>query len=120
MAGITSPLEELDVAEVHDLYSGLEILAYEELGFCPLGEGGRLIDEGVVEKEGTLPVNPSGGRVACGHIAGPSEVYSLGEVALQLREDAGQRQVKISRGKGLVQTIGGPGASLGAVVILER
>jgi len=120
MAGITSPLEELDVAEVHDLYSGLEILAYEELGFCPLGEGGRLIDEGVVEKEGTLPVNPSGGRVACGHIAGPSEVYSLGEVALQLRGDAGQRQVKISRGKGLVQTVGGPGASLGAVVILER
>jgi len=120
MAGITEPLEELDVAELHDLFSGLEILAYEELGFCPVGEGGRLIDEGVVEKEGKLPVNPSGGRIACGHIAGPSEVFSLGEVALQLREDADKRQVKIEKGRGLVQTVGGPAASLGAVVILER
>ena len=120
MAGITDPLEELDVAEVHDLVSGLEILAYEELGFCPIGEGGRLIDEGVTEKEGRLPVNPSGGRVGCGHIAGPSEVYSIGEVALQLREEAGERQVKINQGRGLVQTVGGPSASLGAVIILQR
>lgn len=120
MARVRKPAQEFDVAEVHDLYSGLEILAYEELGFCKIGEGGRLVDEGFTEMTGPLPVNPSGGRVACGHIAGPSEVYSIGEVALQLRGDAGKRQVRLRKGRGVVESVGGPSASLGAVIVLER
>ncbi|MBI3744281.1 MAG: thiolase family protein [Chloroflexi bacterium] len=120
MAGVSDPKSQLDVLEVHDIISGLELLAYEELGLCEPGECGKMIDSGVVEKSGALPVNPSGGRVACGHIAGPSEVFSVGEVALQLRSDAGGRQVPIRRGRGLVSTIGGPAASVAGVIVLEQ
>ena len=75
-----------------------------------LARVGRLIDEGFVEKDGPVPVNPSGGRVACGHIAGVSSVFSIGEVAMQLRREAGDRQVPIHAGRGLVSTVGGPAA----------
>ncbi len=119
MAGIKNPSEELDVVELHDLISGIEVITYEELGLCPLGEGGRLVDEGVVEKTGSLPVNPSGGRVACGHVAGVSEISSACDVVLQLREEAGNIQVPIRRGKGLVETICGE-ASLCTVTTFER
>lgn len=120
MAGIQDPLHELDLIELNDLVAGIEIISYEELGLCPLGEGGRLIDEGIVQRDGLLPVNPSGGRIANGHIAGVSGVHSLGEVALQLRGDAGKRQVAIKNGKGMVSTLGGAGAGLSAAFILER
>lgn len=120
MANITDPLRQLDVIELHDLVAALEILSYEELGLCSPGQGGRLIADGVTEFGGALPVNPSGGRIACGHIAGPSEVYSIAEVVCQLREEAGDRQVPIRNGRGLVETVGGQCASLGAVVVLER
>lgn len=119
MAGITDPLAQLDLVELNDLVSGIEILSYEELGLCPLGEGGRLVDEGVTEVGGALPVNPSGGRIAAGHIAGVSGVYSVGEVALQLRGDAGGRQVAIRRGRGLVSALGGAGAGLSAALVLS-
>ena len=120
MAGVTDPRRELDVIELHDLVAAFELLGYEELGLCQPGEGGRLIDEGVTELTGELPVNPSGGRMACGHIAGPSEVYSVAEVTAQLRGAAGERQVPLRSGRGLVSTVGGQCASLGAAVILER
>lgn len=120
MAGITDPRNELDVIELHDLFAGLEVLTYEELNLCAPGRGGDLIDQGVVEMDGELPVNPSGGRLACGHIAGPSEVYSIGEIVLQLRGEAGERQVAIRHGRGLVATVGGQCASLGAVIVLEN
>jgi acetyl-CoA acetyltransferase len=120
MAGLADPRHALDVIELHDLFAGLEILTYEELGLCAPGEGGDLVDQGVVEMDGDLPVNPSGGRLACGHIAGPSEVSSIGEVALQLRGEAGARQVRLRHGRGLVATVGGQCASLGAVIVLER
>lgn len=119
MANIKNPMEELDVAEVHDLISGLEIMHYEELGFCELGQGGKLVDEGVVEKTGALPVNPSGGRVACGHVGGVSGLYSTCEVVNQLRETAGGVQVPIKNGKGLVESNCG-NAQLCGVAILER
>jgi acetyl-CoA acetyltransferase len=119
MAGIKNPMKELDVIELHDFISGVEVMAYEELGLCPLGEGGRLVDEGVVEKNGSLPVNPSGGRVACGHAPGVSGVSSTGEIVLQLQERAGERQVAIKNGRGLVGCIDGD-ATTNCVAILER
>lgn len=119
MAGVHDPRKEFDVIELHDLISGVEILAYEELGLCGLGEGGRLVDEGVVEMSGDLPVNPSGGRVACGHVASVSELSSVGDVARQLRGDAGPLQVPIRRGRGLIEDIDGTG-SQADVIILER
>ena len=120
MAGIQDPVSDLDVIELHDLFAGLEILAYEELGLSKVGEGGRLVDEGIVELTGSLPVNPSGGRLACGHIAGPSEVYSVAEVATQLRGQAGERQVRLQKGRGLVSAVGGQCASIAATIVLER
>lgn len=120
MAGIHDPIHELDLIELNDLTAGIEIISYEELSLCPLGEGGRLVDEGKVEKTGQLPVNPSGGRIANGHIAGVSGVHSVGEVALHLREEAGRRQVKIRSGRGMVSTLGGGYAGLSAAVILGR
>jgi acetyl-CoA acetyltransferase len=119
-AGVTDPARQIDVVELHDITSGIEMLTYEELRLCGPGESGRLIDEGVVLKGGRLPVNPSGGRVACGHIAGVSEVHSIAEVAVQLRGEAGARQVAINHGRGVVETMGSGIASQAAVVVLER
>lgn len=118
-AGIKDPVNELDVVELQDLISGLEVLAYEELGLCPLGEGGRLVDEGVVYKGGKVAVNPHGGCVACGHVAGVCDISSMCDVVLQLQERAGPIQIPIRHGRGLVEAICG-GASQSTVTIFER
>ncbi|MFC2039719.1 thiolase family protein [Chloroflexota bacterium] len=110
-AGIKEPLKELDIIELHDLISGIEIISYEELGLCDLGHGGTLIDEGVTARDGLLPVNPSGGMIGNGHATGASGVSRVGEVALQLRGDAGKHQIKVKHGRGLTSCIGGPGIS---------
>lgn len=120
MAGIADPAADFDVVELNDLVAGLELLSYAEIGLCGLGEGGRLIEDGVTERDGPVPVNPSGGRIGAGHIAGVSGVYSAGEVALQLREEAGERQVRIGRGRGLMTVVGGSGLGLGAALVLDR
>src|SRR5258707_394504 len=70
MAGIAHPLEDLDVIELHDAYSSSELQTYEDLGLCKYGEGGRFIEEGHPALNGRLPVNPSGGLLACGHPVG--------------------------------------------------
>jgi acetyl-CoA acetyltransferase len=119
MAGIKKPAEELDLIQVHDLIVGTEIMAYEELGLCELGEGGRLVDEGVVERDGKIPSNVDGGRIACGHVAGVSGAYAACEIVRQLREEAGDRQIRIRNGRGLMQCIDGH-ASLSSVTIFSR
>ena len=93
MAGITNPLKELDVAEISAEYSYQELLWYEGLGFCDRGKGGELMDSGVTEMSGKLPVNPSGGILAGNpiQVAGTARVA---EATLQLRGEAGDRQVK--------------------------
>ena len=118
MAGIESPLGSVDLAQVHDLISGTEILAYEELGFCEPGAGGRLVSEGIVERDGALPVNVDGGRIACGHADAGSGAYAACEIVRQLREEAGERQVAIRRGKAILQCIDGY-ASSSSVTVLE-
>lgn len=119
MAQIENPRKELDVIELDDLISGIEVITYEELGLCPMGEGGSLVDQGIVEKTGSLPVNLSGGRVACGHVEGVSEVSSTCDMVLQLREEAGSIQAPIRKGRGLVESVCGAG-SFSTVTILER
>jgi acetyl-CoA C-acetyltransferase len=96
MAGITNPVKELDVAEISAEYSYQELLWYEGLGFCGRGEGGKLIDSGLTEMSGELPVNPSGGILAGNplQVAGAARVA---EATLQLRGEAGDRQVKNAR-----------------------
>ena len=119
MAGIKKPIDELDIVQVHDLIAGTEIMAYEELGLCELGQGGRLIDEGIVERDGKLPVNVDGGRMACGHVGGVSGAYAVCEIVRQLREEAGDRQIRIKNGRGLMQCIDGH-ASLTSVSVFQR
>jgi acetyl-CoA acetyltransferase len=91
MAGIGP--EDINVAEVHDASAPAELVIYEELGFCKPGEGGKLIDDGVTELTGRLPVNPSGGLLAKGHPVGATGVAQICEIFWQLRGEAGERQV---------------------------
>jgi acetyl-CoA C-acetyltransferase len=92
MAGITP--EEIDVAEVHDCFSIAEIIAYEELGFCPKGEGGEFVAQGLSDYGGHVVVNPRGGLIGCGHPLGATGVAQAAEIFWQLRGEAGERQVK--------------------------
>lgn len=98
--------EDMDVVEVHDAFTICEIIHYEGLGLCPIGEGGRLIDEGATELGGRIPVNPSGGLLSRGHPVGASGVAQVVEIVWQLRGQAGQRQVRDAR-VGLAQIMGG-------------
>jgi len=92
MAGIEKPLKDIDVAEVSEPFSYQELLWTEGLGFCKRGEGGRLIDEGVTEMGGELPVNPSGGMLA-GNPYTVAGLTRLAEATLQVRGEAYGRQV---------------------------
>lgn len=98
--------EDIDFAEVHDATSAAELTAYETLGFCETGEGGRLIDEGVTALGGAKPVNTSGGLVSKGHPVGASGIAQICEVVWQLRGEAGDRQAEGVR-VGMTQNGGG-------------
>ena len=93
MAGIKSPLRQIDVAEISGEYSYQELLWMEGLGFCGRGEGGMLIDSGATKMGGKLPVNPSGG-VLPGNPNGVAGMTRVAEAVLQLWSEAGDRQVK--------------------------
>jgi len=108
MAGVTA--KDLDVAEVHDCFTIAEILAYEDLGFCDLGKGGQLIEEGVTELRGTFPVNTSGGLKSKGHPVGATGTAQAYEIYLQLTGQAEKRQVK-GASVGLSHNVGGSGAT---------
>jgi len=69
-AGIENPLEDLDFVELHDAYTSSEIQTYEDMGLCRYGEGGKFIESGAPALKGKIPVNPSGGLIACGHPVG--------------------------------------------------
>jgi len=92
MAGITDPLRQIDVAEVYDAFSYMELMWYEGLGFCGRGEGGKLIESGKTEMGGELPVNPSGG-VLSAHSVQVAGMARIAEAVLQLRGEAEKRQV---------------------------
>jgi len=115
MAGV-SP-SDIDVAEVHDSYTIAEIIAIEDLGFFPKGEGGRAVFEGETSLEGSIPVNTSGGLKARGHPFGATGIAQINEIVLQLRNKASGRQVKDAR-IGLAQNMGGTGGT-SIVHILE-
>lgn len=109
--------EDLDVAEVHDCFSIAEIMAYEDIGICDRGEGGRLLREGVTDADGELPVNTSGGLKSKGHPIGATGTGQLLEVYEQLR---GEAHVQVDDARiGLTHNVGGSGGGV-AVHILER
>ncbi len=96
MAGIENPLKEIDVAEISEQYSYQELMWSEGMGFCRRGEGGKLIDRGVTEMGGELPINPSGGALVGAPVT-VSGAARVAEAVLQLRGDAGARQVPKAR-----------------------
>jgi acetyl-CoA C-acetyltransferase len=102
--------EDLDVAEVHDCFTFVELMAYEDLGFCPPGEGGKLVDSGETRLGGRLPVNTSGGLKAKGHPVGATGTAQAYEIYLQLTGHAEKRQVKNAK-TGLTHNVGGSGAT---------
>jgi acetyl-CoA C-acetyltransferase len=108
MAAVTP--KDLDVAEVHDCFTIAEIIAYEDLGFCPTGKGGKLAENGETRLDGRLPVNPSGGLKAKGHPVGATGTAQAYEVYLQLTGQAERRQVKNAK-TGLTHNVGGSGAT---------
>lgn len=89
--------EDVQVIEVHDCFASNELLAYEALGLCPRGDGGRLIDGGQVSHGGKWVVNPSGGLLARGHPLGATGLAQCVELTSQLRSEAGARQVPGAR-----------------------
>ncbi|MBW2117061.1 MAG: thiolase family protein [Deltaproteobacteria bacterium] len=101
---------DLDVIECHDAFTISEILHYEALGLCKVGEGGRLVAEGHTALGGSIPVNVSGGLLSRGHPVGATGVAQVFEVVTQLRGDAGPRQVEGAR-VGLAHCMGGDKAA---------
>lgn len=108
MAGI-SP-KDIEFAELHDCFTIAEIIASEDLGFCPKGQGGPFCLEGHTSLTGSKPINTSGGLKSKGHPVGATGVAQLVDIAIQLRGEAGERQLQ-KHSLGLAQNLGGSGAT---------
>lgn len=110
--------DEVDVAQVQDTESGAEIMHMAETGLCADGEQEGLIQSGATEIGGRLPVNTDGGCLANGEPIGASGLRQVYEVVLQLRGDAGERQVPNDPRVGFTHVYGAPGIS--ACTVLAR
>ena len=110
---------DIDLAEVHDCFTPAEIMAIEDIGFFPKGQGGQATLAGETEKSGNLPVNISGGLKAKGHPVGATGVAQLVELWAQLSNKAGARQLSKQRlNLGLAHNVGGTGGTC-VISILE-
>jgi acetyl-CoA C-acetyltransferase len=117
-AGITDPRTQLSMAEVHDCFTPTELVLCEDLGFSPRGTAWRDVLDGFFDLEGTLPVNPDGGLKSFGHPIGASGLRMMYEMWLQLRGEAGPRQIE-SPTLGLTHNLGGfPGKCVSFVSIV--
>ena len=115
-AGIV--LNDLSFAEVHDCFTIAELIEYEAMGLAPEGQGARVIADGIVNKDGKLPINPSGGLKAKGHPIGATGVSMHAITAMQLMGSAGDMQVKNAKIGGIFNM--GGAAVANYVSILER
>jgi acetyl-CoA C-acetyltransferase len=95
-AGITDPLREIDVVEMYVPFSWFEPMWLENLGFAPIGEGWRYVEDGVTQMTGELPVNCSGGVLSSNPI-GASGMLRFAEAAMQVRGQAGEHQIDGAR-----------------------
>jgi len=116
MAGIKDPARDLDLAEIYDAYSYMELMWYEGLGLAPEGGGAALIRSGRTQIEGEIPVNPSGG-VLSAHPVLVAGLARIIEAVLQIRGEAGARQVKRAQ-TALAHGINGPCGQAHCVFIL--
>ena len=111
-------LKDLSFAEVHDCFTIAELIEYEAMGLAPEGQGARIIADGMVAKDGALPINPSGGLKAKGHPIGATGVSMHALAAMQLSGTAGDMQVKNAKLGGIFNM--GGSAVANYVSILER
>jgi acetyl-CoA C-acetyltransferase len=116
-AGIRNPQETIDFAEIGDTYAYKELMHLEALELCRWGEAGMLTEEGVTATTGSLPVNASGGSLGMGELLDATGMSRALEVVLQLRGEAGGRQLSEVE-IGLAQAWRGVPTTSGAVVIL--
>ena len=108
---------DIDVAELHDAFTILEIAESEEAGFFPKGVGHKALERGETRIGGRLPINPSGGLKARGHPVGNTGVSQIVEVARQLRGEAGDYQVPKQPKRGFAVNFGGFGNNVVATVL---
>jgi acetyl-CoA C-acetyltransferase len=134
-AGIRDPMKELDFVELHDAYSSSEIQTYEDIGLCRYGEGYGFVEEGhafmknidygiELPHKGTIPVNPSGGLIACGHPVGATGimqgVFALWQLQGRIKKHFGNEKLQVQGAeRGLIHSHAGTGSSV-TVTILER
>ncbi len=104
MAGVGP--KEIDLAELHDATAWAELHQSEAMGFCPMGEGGPFAESGATKIGGNKPINTSGGLECRGHPIGASGLAQIYELVLQLRGEAGNRQVENAK-VGLAENGGG-------------
>jgi len=109
--------KDIDVAEVHDCFTIAEIIAYEDLGLCRPGQGGKFVESGTPSLTGSIPINTSGGLKSKGHPVGATGTAQIVELYLQLTGQADRRQVEDAE-IGLAHNLGGSGAT--AVVHILR
>ncbi len=114
MAGVKP--KDIDVAELHDAFTILEIAESEHVGFFKKGEGAKALEKGETKIDGKIPINPSGGLKARGHPVGATGVAQVVELVWQLRGDAGERQVKDAK-RGFSLNFGGFGNNVLAFVL---
>ncbi len=131
MADITDPIGQLDFAEVHDAYASSELQTTEDVGFALYGQGGRFVDEGHSYMDGKMPVNPSGGLIACGHPVGATGimqgVFAVWQLQGRMAEHCSDPEAGIDGSKiqipdakrGLIHSHAGTGTYI-TVHILER
>jgi acetyl-CoA C-acetyltransferase len=111
--------KDVDVAELHDAFTVLEIAESEQAGFFPMGEGAKALERGDTRIGGKLPINPSGGLKARGHPVGATGVAQIVELTWQLRGEAGERQVKKAE-TGFSLNFGGFGNNVLAFVMRRK
>ncbi|MDP6648243.1 MAG: thiolase domain-containing protein [Candidatus Woesearchaeota archaeon] len=103
--------EDVDFVELHDAFTPVELMAYEDLGFAEKGEGKKLIKNGATKINGTLPVNTSGGLKAKGHPISATGISQIYEIVKQMRGQAGKRQLNKTK-IGLAHNVGGVGSTV--------
>ena len=122
-AGIKNPGKEIDFAELYDAYTSAEIQAYEDMGFCSYGQGGKFIEDGRSMLGGDIPVNMEGGLQASGHAIGATgimqAVYAFWQLQGSIQKHMGNGKLQVKNpSRGLIHSHAGTGA-YEAVTIME-
>jgi len=108
-AGMTQ--SDINFIELHDAFTIVELMSYEDMGFAKKGEGAKLIRDGVVKLDGKLPVNASGGLKSKGHPPSATGLSQICEIVEQMRNEAGDRQITNNK-VALAHNVGGVGGTV--------